>query len=583
MARSDRQARVNRRSSGVLHALGAVGAGLVVAAGCVEAPPEWPDAPQPLCSMGLEVPQRRDPALDLLLVVESTPGMAEIQARLGLALGAHLEELVRGPESPVDVHIAVTSADLGAGPYTSIPGCERPGGDGGRLLVPEGCPGPVGAPYVVDLTPRGCEVVGDLGTTCLAHTCTQAHCDQAHAEQTWLVEDGDGCPRCRNYDATSLAEAVACLARLGEGGCAFAQPLEAALRALEGQTGPTGFLRENTALGLVLATRQDDCSAAVPEVLFDSSQDSLEGPLGPLTPFRCFEHGVSCDMNDRLAVGWRQGCVPQEGAGGLLTTVDALRDRLAVIKGPQWLAVSALTGLTSNGAVRVDRDAQGRPVLAPACESAEASPLPSVRLGAFLSAVLPPEELPFGLVSACEPEGAERVIDWLGYLPRPQPVSAPICFPAPLLGCTDPGAAAGVARDDQPCNDACLPSCQATELARRGTPEELRTAVAPCLEVCPEGPCPGNRDPARAYLGGQPLGPRDPWLPAPACFAVRYVAGECPGANHAEIVIVRRANPPSRTFVRVNCRCALPTELLCDDGEDNDGDCRVDGADPDCR
>lgn len=546
-------------------AIGAVVMGVVqvaaialFAGGCGSPALKRTDGHEPFCSFELDIPQRRDVLLDVLLVVETTPGMGQTQARLAQAAARAMDALVLGVPGPVDVHFGVTSADLGASPHASVPGCGRPGGDQGRLLVPDHCPGPVGASYLVDVSPRACAIIRSEDATCLSHSCTQGHCDLVDPAPTWLVEDLAGCPRCRNYDATSLGEAAACLVALGEEGCQFAQPLEAGLVALEDEVYHPDFLRRTAVLLLGFASRQDDCSAAAPEVLFDPADDSLEGVLGPLTPFRCFEHGVTCDVDDRLATGLRQGCEPRQEPDGLLTPVHTLAERLWAVLAERRSHVGVITGLVADASVRVARDAWDRPALVPSCETEEASPLPAIRTESFLAAFHDPWDLGVRLTSACDPRSPEGLLGPLEFLDLSDELRISTCLPAPLAGCRDPVAGSDAGGGEPLSPDTCQPTCQVTEVAQRGLVEETRTQVPPCLEVCPSGPCPDNTDPALAYRQGLHPSNRDPGLPAEVCWVPRHAPPErCSEANQVEIHLVRREGPLERTFAKIACRCDL--------------------------
>jgi hypothetical protein len=67
-----------------------------------------------------------------------------------------------------------------------------------------------------------------------------------------------------------------------------------------------------------------------------------------------------------------------------------------------------------------------------------------------------------------------------------------------------------------------------------------------------------------------------------ACWHVVYNP-HCSGANDAEIRAARRVDPPPRTFLHYGCAHITRDEQLCNDGQDNDEDCLVDGDDPCCQ
>ena len=74
-----------------------------------------------------------------------------------------------------DVHIGVTSTDLGTGAF-QITYCEEVGGDAGALVTGN-CTNPTGgAPYIIDVEPTSCEITKEVNNNCSAHTCSQANC-----------------------------------------------------------------------------------------------------------------------------------------------------------------------------------------------------------------------------------------------------------------------------------------------------------------------------------------------------------------------------------------------------------------------
>ncbi|MFH2010855.1 MAG: hypothetical protein ABI333_29920 [bacterium] len=158
--------------------------------------------------------------VDLLFVVDNSNSMAAEQELLKEQFGALMQELrVLGYRMP-DMHIGVTSTDLGMDPYEED-GCPTLGGDQGRLLRRGmSCDNVLTHNFVVDVQPVGCEIFRDEDNrTCVGHDCGPASC--AQEPTTSLVEDEHGCPRCVNYHNEPLEYAFKCLALVGVGGCGF--------------------------------------------------------------------------------------------------------------------------------------------------------------------------------------------------------------------------------------------------------------------------------------------------------------------------------------------------------------------------
>ena len=193
-----------------------------------------PDLPERECFEG-------GAKLDLLFMVDDSNSMAQEQANLTANFSRLVDALVDPPdrnddgypdwEALEDLHVGVVSSDVGTGGHV-VQTCDDPAdGDNGELL---------------------------------------------HAGNLRL----DGCVE--NYPAflegphPQLARDFTCIATLGTGGCGFEQQLESVRRALVDRAGDTnaGFLRDDTALAIVLVTDEDDCSAADTSI-FDPNRDDL--------------------------------------------------------------------------------------------------------------------------------------------------------------------------------------------------------------------------------------------------------------------------------------------------------------------
>ena len=191
--------------------------------------------------------------LDLLFVIGDTVDMAAQQATLRARFPLLLERLER-VASGVEVHVGVTTADLGA------PGTDCGYGSGGRLLdeglaSPIGCEALTGAPYLRYVT-------GTRETN---------------------APDGDA------------SKAFSCMAANGELGCAYQMPLEAMYRVLTSDT--SGFLRPDARLAVVLLGDGDDCSVDDPESALFAGGDAPElarcAHHDALAPLGKYEHLIA--------------------------------------------------------------------------------------------------------------------------------------------------------------------------------------------------------------------------------------------------------------------------------------------------
>jgi len=538
------------------------------------------------------------PRVDMIFVIDNSSYMANQQTCFQGSLRSLFDTLLRFPGGLPDLHLGVITPDLGSSPY-DVPGCERPGGDGGRFLkgVDNGCVFPENQTYIVDVAPRGCSVErqDDPGsaTSCWSHDCVQAHCDEAaftgldgvatEPAGLTLYIDENGCPRCRNTGEPGSLEALMCSSSSGAWGCGFEQPLEALQLALSDRSGDNaGFLRSDAYLAVVFFTNEDDCSVKWAE-FFDPTGD-IDSELGALTSFRCTEFGVTCDEPwDRHNEGHYTHCRPRETDDGsdLLGTVSGYVRFISELMDPERILPAAIAG-PSDGTLNVALDGSGNPRLQQSCGNWEDAADPAVRLQAFVQAFHDwpiQEQWPF--FSLCSPDYGPALtglaLELFSRAARVQEHRQ--CAPQALYGCPDPSFAAGGPKTStvpDPIAAVCAPDCEVTIPGESSVP----VPVPPC-------------DPA--WAGGHPE-PVDPDLPVEICYHIVHdplclaaserslaVATGNAVPTGAQVVFSRRELDPFFTpGVNFRCRALPPGELTCDDGFDNDQDGQPDGADPDC-
>ncbi|MBW2736711.1 MAG: hypothetical protein JRH20_30360, partial [Deltaproteobacteria bacterium] len=247
--------------------------------------------------------------VDVLVVIDNSGSMAHEQRNLADNFPRLMDEL---NTAGLDYRVGVVTTDLGAGNYGSaIPTCETAGGDGGRLQQHAQSPG-----------------------------CTAP-------QDPWISYNGvvSNIPGCVGDGAECAQQAFSCIARLGIEGCGFESTLESMRRALDPASHANpGFLRPDAALAVLVITDEDDCSAAKPQ-LYDPAQQSQTDPLGPLTSFRCFEFGFTCECSGqecaRQVLGERNNCKP---SGDYLYSIDRYADLFAALKPPGRVLFSAVAG-----------------------------------------------------------------------------------------------------------------------------------------------------------------------------------------------------------------------------------------------
>lgn len=202
--------------------------------------------------------------LDLLMVIDNSNSMREEQEALARQIPMLVRALASGDRdldgvqdfTPIEsLHIGITSTDMGSA-GTGLSSCGTELGDDGLLL-------------------NG-----------------SADCSSSPARGVFAFAAG-------NNDAAEFTADVACAAALGTGGCGIEQQLEAMLKAVSpsqaqtwtrpdyeppafgyigrpasaghGDGANAGFLREDSALAIVLISDEEDCSAANADVFLANS------------------------------------------------------------------------------------------------------------------------------------------------------------------------------------------------------------------------------------------------------------------------------------------------------------------------
>ena len=311
-------------------------------------------------------PMFLDKDVDILFVVDNSNSMDHEQKNLKQNFPKLIDALRSnklGGKLP-NVRIGVISTDLGAGKY-NLPSCELTGGDAGKLW---------NKPQIA-----GCQAPKDK----------------------W-IEYNDGKHNITGATGdpiTAVKSAFQCIAQIGLQGCGFEQTLESSRRALDPALNVNpGFLRndpksgKDALLAVVYITDEDDCSAAK-DTLYDPAQQGLTDPLGPLTSFRCFEFGVTCQCNggqkcDRTTTGPRKNCVPggseyMKKVEDYITFFRNLKKTADGKPNPDRVIMAAIAGSTLRVEVGVDGT---NPTLKPSCQTAEGFAVPGIRIQAVVHA-----------------------------------------------------------------------------------------------------------------------------------------------------------------------------------------------------
>lgn len=247
------------------------------------------------------------PNLDLMFVIDDSPTMADKQNSLQRAFPALLAELAATEGGLPNLHLGIVSSDLGAkGAADATPG-----------------------PAVGTVGQGGCGGVGKDGLLQLGSAVL------ANDDDTFLIANRDGS---KNFTG-ELPALFSQMSSLGALGCGFEQQLGAIQRALENPEN-SKFSRAGANLGVVVLSDEDDCSIDHSSMFAPESAD-----LGPLSSFRCFRFGVTCDQDPTL-LGAKTNCHPNDSSQ-FMTGISPIADFLAAQKpDPRRVMFGAIVGTT---------------------------------------------------------------------------------------------------------------------------------------------------------------------------------------------------------------------------------------------
>jgi hypothetical protein len=273
---------------------------LVLLAACGDNLPSLP--PVPVLDAA-RFPAVANPALDLVIVVEDSPGTIDFQLDFANNVPALFDVLAQLDAVP-SLHIGVATSDMGT--TGSLSPTPAPGiGEGEGACSGAGKDG----------------VFRRVGL---------------HAGETFLIDEPapDG-TRTVNTDFT-VSEELGMLVYAGPSGCGFEQHLAAMRRAL---TNPAngGFLRPEANLAIVILADEDDCSVRDPA--FFGSDPSL----GALQSFRCTQFGLACDQ-PLDTVGAKTSC-RSDPSSRYIDDVQTFVDFVAGLKpDPRQILTAAMVG-----------------------------------------------------------------------------------------------------------------------------------------------------------------------------------------------------------------------------------------------
>ncbi len=378
--------------------------------------------------------------IDILFVLDNSPSNSSHQR----AIMSQADTLVAQLEDVMgfvpDLHIGVTTTDIGVGGQP-VGGCTTNGEDG--VLQ--------NAPRILGCSPPRGRFIRD-------------------------VENAAG-ERERNYDG-ELRDVLSCIADLPLDGCGFEQPLEAMRRALDGSRAENdGFLRPGALLAVVVITDEDDCSAR--DTGLFAPRSGPDDPLGALSSFRCWEHGVVCEPDTPRTAGEYFGCESREDSSYLFAVAE-YRDFLRSLKpDPSMVYFHVIGG--RDWSARVNLDGEGNPELERMCDPDDENEIfPAAtsmwRLHSF-TRQLASRAAGSGLCSFPPREEADE--EWPTLL-----FARPIAWVASGEACLT-----GSLWDSDSAREDTQPVCRGFDVSNLWTPGETRESVPSCLSDATARPC----------------------------------------------------------------------------------------------
>ncbi|MFO0636659.1 MAG: hypothetical protein U0168_27825 [Nannocystaceae bacterium] len=282
--------------------------------------------------------------LDILVVMDNSADTADVQKGVVhslVDLVGGLQHHEPGVEVPVDVQIMFTNTDMGNAvcspfqPESYTPALGAPVGSGCNERIADFTAAGVGPAVREDACTDLCptDVVPD-------DPFLAFYGDAANVADVPAIDlDGDG-----DLDSAA-AQAAACLAPQGIIGCGYEAPLAAMARALDPtqpwNNGPRPFLREGSAVTVILVSPETECSLDDEDVLLDPQYQEINPDSGTaqISSAACWNAGVT-DCDDPEA-----GCsVADEPLAPLQRYHDLLVQQLREVEGRE-ISMVAITGV----------------------------------------------------------------------------------------------------------------------------------------------------------------------------------------------------------------------------------------------
>lgn len=384
--------------------------GLSLGVGCNVPPVGEPLGPLPPTPGTCGTDSYPRSALDVLFVIDNSPGMATKQEAFAAALPGFVRTL---EDRGIDYHIGVVTTDVGANPSSTgsfpgsraIPGCASFSGDDGQLQALP-CSSRSGLSAEAQAAcARVCPDPRQLPTNGARYISRRGEILNVPSKKD---------PMGREIGA---AEALKCMAFTGDAGCRIESPLESAKRALDGHLNENaGFLRFPSVLAVLFVTDEDDASWQISRRgELDPGTLDCAGNRNPDAPASCFNlelRSLARDLecfddggafSPMTSTGPKQSCreratsplIPLKNYANFFNTIrPSTKLVLAGIVPPSLLGATDGAGL---GKLVIEQDAAGAagtPGLVPGAKGSASCYAPAQPV--------PPAEAPRGFIGQAQ-------------------------------------------------------------------------------------------------------------------------------------------------------------------------------------
>lgn len=480
--------------------LGIAAVGLL--AGCPDRTVSKPDVNQGRVEFK-DIPVTLNRQVDILFLIDDSPSMLDKQTNLKANFPNFINVLNTIQGGLPDVHIGVTTSDLGSkGADDAAPG---PGiGTGPGMCSGNGKSGNL-------------QTYGSTAVTGV------------------FISDSPGTtPGTRNTNYTgTLADAFTQIASAGANGCGFEQHIEAVKRALNNNPANAGFLRQDAYLAIIIVADEDDCSMAHSTLI-----GSDTATLGPLQSFRCTRFGIICDQG-----GQDSNAMNQVGPKGMCHSADdgvyltKIPDYVNFFKGlkadPNSVIVAAIAGVTMPFEVELRApigSTQQIPALTHSCTYTDASggtevADPAVRMKQLVDSF--PNRSTFSTICQQDLSGGLQLIAEL--------LKAVIGSP-----CID-----GTLADVDPNTPGPQYDCSVSDVANYGKANQMETVLPECNNLT---------------AGQENTSTNQP------CWAIESDPANCSSGQHLTLKVERQQAPPPDTHVISYCVTCTDSNMdgVCD-------------------